>query len=43
MKEKEAETLFRATSSIFIHKGGSKAIFSDNGKEYKNAVLNDAC
>ena len=40
MKEKSAENVVQAfLSGILSHKGGSVAILSDNGKEFKNKVL----
>ena len=44
MKEKSAENVVQAyLSNIPAHKCGSVAIFSDNGTEFKNKVLNDLC
>ena len=30
-------------SGIFAYKGGSTAILSDNGTEFKNIILNEEC
>ena len=44
MKEKWAENAVQAYLwGIFTHKGGSLAILSDNGSEFKNAILTDPC
>ena len=44
MKEKSAENVIQAyLSSILAHKGGSVAIISDTGTEFKNKVLNELC
>ena len=43
MKEKTTDNVQSYLSGIFTHKGGSIAILSDNGTEFKNTVLNDAC
>ena len=44
MKEKSAENVVQAyLSGILVHKGRSVAILSDNGTEFKNKVLNEAC
>ena len=41
MKEKVTENVMEAyLSSAFAHKGGSIAILTDNGTEFKNTVLN---
>ena len=44
MKEKSAENVVQAyLLGILAHKGGSVAILSDNGTEFKNEVLNEVC
>ena len=43
MKEKSAENVQAYPSNIFAHKGGSIAILGDNGTEFKNTALNEAC
>ena len=44
MKEKSAENIVQAyLSNIITHKGGSVAILSDNGTEFKNKILNEVC
>ena len=44
IKEKSAEYVVQAyLSNIHTHKGGSVAILSDNGTEFKNKVLNEVC
>ena len=44
MKEKSAENVGQAyLAGIFAHKGGSIAIISDNGTEFKNTGLVGAC
>ena len=44
MKEKSAENGVQAyLSGIFAHKGGSIAIFSDNGAEFKSTTVKKAC
>ena len=41
-KEESAENVVQAyLSGIFPHKGGSIAVLSDNGTEFKNATLNE--
>ena len=43
-EEKSAENIFQAyLSGILAHKGRSVAILSDNGTEFKNKDLNEAC
>ena len=43
MKEKTAENVVQAyLSGVLAHKGGSVAILSDNGTEFKNELLNEA-
>ena len=44
MKEESAENVIQAyLSGILAHKGGSVAILSDNGTEFKNKAVNEAC
>ena len=44
MKEKSAENVVQAyLSNIVAHKGGSIAILSDTGTEFKITTLNEAC
>ena len=44
MKGKSAENIIQDNlSAILAHKGRSVAILSDNGTEFKNKVLNEAC
>ena len=44
MKETSAENVVQAyLSGILAHKGGSVAISSDNGKEFRNKVSNEVC
>ena len=44
MKEKSAENVIQACfSGILAKKGGSVAILPDNGTEFKNKVVNEAC
>ena len=44
MKEKSVENVAQAyLSGILVHKGGSVAILSDNGTEFKNKAHNEAC
>ena len=44
MKEKSAENNVQANlSGILVQKDRSVAILSNNGKEFKNKVLNEAC
>ena len=44
MKKKSAENVGEANlSGIFAHEGGSMAILSDDGTEFKKAVLIDSC
>ena len=44
MKEILAENVVQAyLSGILAHKGGNVAILSDNGTEFKNKTLNEAC
>ena len=44
MREKSAENAMQANiSDISAHKGGSVAILSDSGTEFKNKVLNEMC
>ena len=44
MKEKSAENVIQAYSTgILAHKGGSVAILSDNGTEFKKIAINKAC
>ena len=44
MKEKAAENVVQAhLSDILAHKGVSVAILSDNGTEFTNKALNEAC
>ena len=44
MKETLVENVVQAYSSgILAHKGGCVAILSDNGTEFENKVLNEAC
>ena len=44
IKEKSAENVRQAyLTGVFAHKGGSIAILSDNGREFKNSSLNEAC
>ena len=45
MKETSAENVVQAylSSLLLAHKGGSVAILSDNGTEFKNKVLNEVC
>ena len=44
MKEMSAENVLQAyLSEIFAHKWTSIAILSDNGTEFKNTALNEAC
>ena len=43
MKETSAENAVQAhLSGIFVHKGDSIAIITDNGTELKNTVLTEA-
>ena len=43
MKDKSAENVAKAyLSGILAHKGGSVAIPSDNGTNFKNKVLHEA-
>ena len=44
MKENCAENVVQAhLSGILAHKGGSVAILSDSGTEFRNKVLNELC
>ena len=44
MKEKSAENVVQVyLYGIFTHKGGSMAILSESGTEFKNTVLDNAC
>ena len=44
MKEKSAENVIQANlSGMLANKGGSVAILSDNGTEFKNKAVNEAC
>ena len=44
MKETSAENVVQAyLSGISAHKGGSISILSDNGREFKNTVLDHTC
>ena len=44
MKEKSAENVILAyLSNIFAHKGGSIAILSNNGTDFKNTTFSEAC
>ena len=41
MKERSAENVVQTyLSGISVHKGGSIAVLSDNGTQFKNTVLN---
>ena len=43
LKETSTENVVQVyLSGIFAHKGGSIAVLSDNGTEFKNTVLTDA-
>ena len=44
MKEKSAENVVQPyLSGILAHKGRRVAILSNNGTEFKNGILNEAC
>ena len=44
MKEKSAKHVVQVyLSRMSTHKGGSTVILSDDGAEFKNTILNDAC
>ena len=44
VKEKSAENVIQAyLSALLAHRGGSVAILSHSGTEFKNKVLNQAC
>ena len=44
MKENSAENVVQVyLFNILTHKGGSAAILSNNGTEFKNKMLNEVC
>ena len=44
IKEKSAENAVQAyLSGIIAHEGGSVAFLSDNGTEFEDTTLNEAC
>ena len=44
MTERQLKMLFKSYLSIILaHKGGNVGILSDNSKEFKNEILNEAC